>query len=101
MRYPTQIQRQQIRDKYTYNPETGELVKHARRGKGLRVYHTPVSNILANVSDAYRPRAAHVAWYLHYREWPRQQVIYKDGDPTNLKISNLTLKGAKRVVTSS
>ena len=39
----------------------------------------------------YQTPAARVAWLLHYGKWPDsdKNVLFKDGDPSNLRISNL------------
>jgi hypothetical protein len=87
-----------------YEPETGKLfwrVAPSRRNKagdeagsvkGVR------TSVKTGMSKAYRyirmrdieTPAARVVWLLQTGEWPETNVLYKDGDPTNLKWENLT-----------
>ena len=41
--------------------------------------------------------AAQIAWALYHKAWPDRSVFYIDGDPKNLKISNLKLADHKAI----
>jgi post-segregation antitoxin (ccd killing protein) len=38
--------------------------------------------------------ASQVAWLLHHHEWPTGRVVAKDGDPLNLRASNMEISRA-------
>lgn len=52
-----------------------------KTGKWMRYVYIRFNNI--------DTPAARVAWLLHYGEWPKGNLLFKDGDPENLRIENL------------
>lgn len=42
--------------------------------------------------------AARVAWLLHYGEWPKTNLVFKDGNTLNLRIDNLEEAEFKAIV---
>lgn len=40
-------------------------------------------------------RNHHIIWYLHYGEWPEEEIDHRDNDPTNNRIENLRSSGRK------
>ena len=83
-----------------YDPETGSVTwKNHRRGlakagdiAGARVYmrcgdeQQPYRQITI---DGVAYWSHHIAWLLHYGEWPTHSVVHIDGDPENNRIDNL------------
>jgi len=53
----------------------------ANRAKNKKYLYIRLAN--------YELTGARVAWVLHYGVWPEGNVLYRDGDTTNLKIDNL------------
>ena len=78
-----------LREKYSYNPETGEI-----RNRKLDVVirgssknrRTAYVHLKAGGHCVYGHRAA---WAMHYGEWPKGQIDHRDGDGMNNRIDNL------------
>lgn len=86
-----QIPLQDIIDKYSYDPESGDITllqpdrKPGRKPKGFLYRGHLVTRF-----GSKHIRLADVAWAYTYNRWPFDTLIYKDGDPTNLRIENLS-----------
>lgn len=87
----------------SYNADAGEitwkitLTSRAQANKPAGVW-LRLPNGKDYLSITYKGRkmsAAQVAWTLHYGEWPDRSVFYIDGDPRNLRISNLKIADYK------
>lgn len=88
-----------------YDSQTGKITwkesitSRAKAGDLAGVW-LKMHNGRSYLSITYRNRkmsAAQVAWALHNNEWPDRSIFYADGDPTNLKISNLKLATHKSI----
>ena len=88
-----------------YDADTGvitwkvSLTSRAQVGKPAGVW-LKMHNGRNYLSITYRGRkmsAAQIAWALHNNEWPDRSIFYIDGDPTNLKLSNLKLADHKAI----
>lgn len=44
---------------------------------------------VAVVLDGRRYQAHHLIWYMQHRIWPAHQILFRDKDPTNLRLLNL------------
>lgn len=85
----TMISIETLREKYSYNPETGELtskrlnsvVGHSNRNRRTAYIRVKV---LGSCLLGHR-----VAWAMHYGEWPKGQIDHRDGDGMNNRIDNL------------
>lgn len=84
----------------TYDPESGKLwwkIKHA--SKVIVGHEAGSAKVTRPGGPLYRyvrvlgksMPAARVAWALHYGEWPIGKIYFENGDPTNLRISNLRM----------
>lgn len=107
MPYNTNLNVSELREKISYNPDTGSLfwsVSPARNvlagSEAGCVKATRSSKLGEQKSYKYirlnsqNVPAARIAWALHYGEWPIGRVNFLDGDTLNLKIENLvTTKG--------
>lgn len=93
---------EQVSAALSYDPETGKIawkispaknVKAGDEAGGFRSTHR-LSNG-RNVAykyirfDNYEMPAARIAWVLHYKEWPIGNVLFIDGDTSNLCLTNL------------
>jgi len=87
----------------SYDPESGALTwlispaRNVKAGdpagcaKGVRISKKTgleTRYIYVRINNFDTP-AARVAWLLHHGEWPKGNLLFDDGDTTNLKISNL------------
>lgn len=87
----------------SYSPETGGFVwkqtvgTRSKAGNRAGVWQR-MHNGKDYYSITYKGRklaAGQVAWLLHHGEWPDRSVFYIDGDPCNLRMSNLKLADHK------
>lgn len=99
----------------SYDPETGKFVwlvspaKNIKAGsdagcaKGIRINKKtgePTRYTYVRFRNFETP-AGRLAWLLHYGEWPQGNVLFADGDPSNLRIANLTEGTTSRMVVNS
>ncbi|GAB3416843.1 HNH endonuclease [Massilia agilis] len=76
-----------LREKFRYDPATGELFhRPSGRHVGAPSKGYLKLNLLGTTRTAHR-----VAWALYYGEWPRLQVDHLDRDRSNNRIENLRL----------
>jgi hypothetical protein len=88
-----------------YEPETGAFIwKVSISSRAKAGCRAGVRQRMQNGKDYYsitysgrKLSGAQVAWCLHHGEWPDRSVFFVDGDPTNLKISNLKLADNKAI----
>lgn len=77
-----------IKSKYTYNPETGEVI--GPEGGVLRVVCQGYLRISVgpryNIKRIYAHR---MAWLLYYGEWPKQKIDHINGIKDDNRIVNL------------
>lgn len=80
---------QEIVDRYSYDPETGDIAP-LREGRGRKAKGFLYLGHMVTRVGSKHVRMADIAWaYIHNR-WPNGELRYNDGDPTNLKLENLT-----------
>ena len=79
-----------LRDKYAYNPLTGRLYSLARRhyisGRECCYSHQLDLHIAGTITRTSYGRAVY-AWY--HGHWPLK-CTFKDGNPRNTRVSNLS-----------
>lgn len=92
-----------LRDRFTYNPDTGVLLWKVKAVNSWRdtAWNTRYSGQEAGRvgSDGYRViyldgravKAHRVAWAIQTRVWPAATIDHMDGDKSNNKLSNLRL----------
>lgn len=85
----------ECRKSYEYNPDTGEFF--SLRGKVKRKMtgslQTSGNYKRMGISLLSVPmKATHAAWIMHYGEAPPSALSLKDGDHTNLRISNIEVR---------
>ena len=95
-----------------YYPETGlirwliDIAKNVKAGseagspKGVR-FSKKLGKVVSYRYiriDNFETPAARVAWLLTHKEWPETNVLFRDGDPSNLRINNLELAKFPRIV---
>lgn len=81
---------------YNYNPDTGLITrKIPQPGKNGQIGDRAGSigangYVQISVGDkSQRVYGHHVAWYLHYREWPENVIDHINGNRSDNRISNL------------
>lgn len=89
-----------LREFLHYDPEMGSITWIKRAAKNT-VIGSPAGSLKggsgANAEYRYIRlhkvdfTAARAAWALHYGEWPSGKVFFVDGNPANLRISNMKL----------
>jgi hypothetical protein len=87
-----------LREFLRYDPETGSITWIKRAAKNT-IVGSPAGSVKggsSSNSDYWYIRlhkidftAARAAWALTHGEWPAGKLFFVDGDPSNLKISNL------------
>lgn len=100
---PNELTYERVSEVLDYNPDTGALTwkvdisKNVKAGtvagclKGGRasVKTGKQTRYLYIRLDNHEFPAARAAWLLTHKEWPKFNVIFDDGNPENLKLSNL------------
>lgn len=91
----------QYAEQMAYDPDTGVFTwKQARSRRykaGMKIGNVKSRQDKYGVMRDYlyiglfgqQVPAARVAWLLHYGEWPKGHVLFKDGETMNLRIDNL------------
>ena len=94
---------QQVDEKLAYFPDTGiftwkvDASRNVKAGsiagclKGVRTSRKTGKQgryLYIRIND-YEVPAARIAWLLTYKKWPDFNVLFADGDSSNLKIKNL------------
>jgi hypothetical protein len=92
MRTPTDAEQIALQDALTYDPETGDLRwlesrRKVRAGALAGSIHRDGSLVLGFQGRVYQ--AHHVAWFLHHGDWPGGPLAFRDGNPLNLRASNV------------
>ena len=80
-----------LEEYFLYDPATGLMVWRKTKGRMVR------GNLVGSMKDGTRVvkfsgsdyRYSHIAWALHYGEWPKKNVIHANGDHTDFSASNL------------
>jgi hypothetical protein len=72
------------------NVKAGSVAGSFKNTKSSRTSGKKTNYLYIRINH-YEMPASRVAWLLHHGEWPSSNVIFKDGDTTNLKIENLVL----------
>lgn len=98
MRTPDDTILEAIAEALDYDPDTGRMVwmRETRRASvgtpagSLR--HDDTGGHLVIGFGGKQYQAGHIAWFLAHRQWPPTQVLFKDGDPLNLRKTNLKLR---------
>jgi len=92
-----------VKDAFTYNPETGEIVRNH-----WHVNHSPYSRILVpGLKTVFSLKgwitfrgtryALHrLAWLLHYGEEPKGRVAFRNNDQFDHRIKNLYIVEKKQ-----
>lgn len=87
-----------LREYFSYDPETGALLwKKSRppRGRVGAPVGYPDTKGYRVASIGGKPiTAQRLAWWLHYGEAPECEVMFLDGDRSNLRLANLILRKA-------
>ena len=98
-----------VRSILDYTPETGVFRWKHRDDVGDRWNVRWAGKVAGAVSvrgyviigiKYYRHFASRLAWAIVHGEWPTQQITYRDGDRTNIRIANLQLCAARQRKTS-
>ena len=103
---------EEVAERLSYDPDTGVIKWRKDAGKNVKAGDVAGSlkGIRTNKSgletryryirmDGWETPAARVAWLLHHGEWPASNVVFKDGDPNNLRADNLAKGRFAAVVT--
>lgn len=83
-----------IRERFNYNPNTGELTYRSnqppfgKQGKTAIFFNPQIQASLVSLKGRSHS-ASRIIWLYTYGEFPKCQLMFKDGDPQNLKLSNL------------
>jgi len=51
--------------------------------------HDHATGAIAITLDGRRYQAHHLVWYMQHKVWPTHQILFRDKDPTNLRLANL------------
>lgn len=90
---------QALRYHLNYDPITGSLrwaippSRKVREGDAAG-YITPAGYCYITVAG-YKTTAARVAWFLGTGQWPERAVYAVNGDPADVRLSNLALENRK------
>lgn len=99
MKIPTQEQLDYIKNHYQYDPATGHIIKKAEyysigllKNEARIVGAKSKGYIMITMQPIKKSvYAHHVAWYLHYGEWPADQLDHIDRNKSNNLIDNLRI----------
>src|SRR5262245_24850001 len=94
---PPQWVLNRIKERLRYDAVAGVIqwVTATRRNKiGDRAGHIRPDGYVDIAFEIKGKRGRHIlghhaAWFLYFGEWPRKQIDHIDGNPSNLKLSNL------------
>lgn len=79
-----------IRDNFQYDPCTGIIYRYKIMSQQFEAVTTTHKNGYVEVKiKGRKTKGHHVAWFLHYNEWPTHEIDHKDRDNSNNKILNL------------
>lgn len=84
-----------IRDEYSYNPDTGEIIKTKYVPKSILKVGDVATSLAYNRNYyklGYKGKdylQHRVAWFLYYNEQPPRVIDHKDGNGLNNAIDNL------------
>ena len=86
-----------LKEKYSYNPETGDIIllKLTHKYRHKNKLNKPIGSITSSGYITVRGitrtpiMAQRVAWVLYYNEQPPDYIDHIDRNPSNNKISNL------------
>lgn len=88
-----------MKEYFSYDPESG-IIRWIKDGgwnaKAGTIAGSPQGGAIRICLKQAQYQGQDVAWALHHGKWPQYRVIAKDGDRTNLRISNLELTNRKR-----
>lgn len=85
---------EKLRERLTYNAETGDLVWSSGRLNGRRAGCRTKDGYCYIRIDGKNHYAHRLAWAMHYGEAPFKQIDHLDGDRCNNRIANLRLATA-------
>lgn len=98
MRTPDEDTLTALTEALDYNPDTGRMIwlRETRRASAgtlagsLRPDDSGGHLVIGFEGKQYQ--AGHIAWFLAHGHWPSTQVLFLDGNPLNLRESNLRLR---------
>ena len=98
MRTPKQDTLEALTEALDYDPATGRMLwlRETRRASAgtpagsLRPDDTGGHLVIGFEGRQYQ--AGHIAWFMAHKQWPSTQVLFADGNPLNLRKSNLRLR---------
>lgn len=85
---------EQLRSKFYYDPESGEIMRKRNTGRwraGTLVGTTAHGLYRATKLSTGKVYIHILAWALHYGDWPGSIIDHVDGNPSNNRIGNLRL----------
>jgi hypothetical protein len=95
MRRPTPAvdTRQAMQESFVYESTTGKLRWKTRNSGSIRVgYVAGRQHMNGHLEVGFNKKtymAHHIAWFLHYGEWPDALVLHANGDKGDNRIENL------------
>lgn len=91
------ISRHTILNKLNYDKETGKITWKFTLGRCIKdkIAGWLIQNRRYIRIDGEDYPATNIIWMYCYGKWPKQKILFKDGNPLNLKLSNLRDSGVK------